>query len=350
MNNLEKSLKLISKDTEILEKYIDFVKFFEQKFSYEGGSVRDDITKYLIDAVFEKEDTFEKANQEGIKYKFLVGVGSKIAREFLLSTPKIPQYIWEPQTTKLLLYLSKNAKNVVIGGAYFGDQALPISKVIEKNNGVVHAFDLNENQITMLKDNLLSNNAMNILPIQKGLWSDSTTFLNLTDTDDLAFATPAESTIANTISIDQYVIDRKIESVDLIMLDIEGSEYEVLKGAIDQLNKSSNYPNIVFEIHSSYIDWSKGLLNTPIFELLTSCGYTMYSIRDFQGNYDMVDKPIELINPEETVLEGPKHGFNVLAIKDKTLIANPLFKMVSNVSPKYILHKSPLLHHHTDGF
>jgi hypothetical protein len=134
------------------------------------------------------------------------------------------------------------------------------------------------------------------------------------------------------------------------MLDIEGSEYEVLKGAVNQLSNKELYPNIVFEIHSSYVDWSKGLLNTPIFELLTSHGYTMYCIRDFQANFDMVNKAIELIKPEETVLEGPKHGFNVLAIKDSEILNNPLFKFVSNVSPKYILHKSPLIHHHTDGF
>jgi len=98
------------------------------------------------------------------------------------------------------------------------------------------------------------------------------------------------------------------------------------------------------------VDWSEGLLETPIAKLLTSFGYYLYAIRDFQGNYDMKGKSIELIAPEQTVLEGPPHGFNMLAIKDISLLDNPVFSFCSNVSPKYILHKDPLIHYHRDGF
>jgi hypothetical protein len=134
------------------------------------------------------------------------------------------------------------------------------------------------------------------------------------------------------------------------MLDIEGSELNVLMGAEEQLKKESGYPNVVFEIHNAYVDWSEGLGNTPIAKYLKSFGYKLYSVRDFQGNYDMKGKAIELILPEDTVTEGPTHGFNMLAIKDDSLIQNNLFKMCKNSSPKYIIHKSPELHHHTDGF
>jgi len=62
------------------------------------------------------------------------------------------------------------------------------------------------------------------------------------------------------------------------------------------------------------------------------------------------DLKLELIRPEDTVLDGPPHGFNMVAVKDTTILENDLFKMVKNVSPKYILHKDPSLHHHTEGF
>jgi FkbM family methyltransferase len=313
--------------------------------------VRDDVTKHLVDALFDREDFVVKENIDGIKYKFLVGLGSKVAREFLLSTPAIPEYAWEPQTTKLLLYLSESAKNVIIGGAYFGDQALPIAKKIATNSGIVHAFDLNETQISILNENTILNDLSNIKTVFTGLWSDSTTYLDLAETDDLAFATPnSEQNTPNTITLDEYVAKNNLESVDLIMLDIEGSEYNVLLGAEAQLKDPEKYPNIVFEIHSSFVDWSNGLLETPIAKLLVSCGYTLFSVRDFQGNYDLRGKKIELILPEETIIDGPPHGFNMLAIKDVSLINNDLFKMVSNVSPKYIMHKDPAIHHHTDGF
>ena len=250
----------------------------------------------------------------------------------------------------MLLYLAKNVKNIVIGGAYFGEQVLPIAKRIEEHSGIVHAFDLNEKQLSILKENLVLNDLKNVNIVHKGLWNDSKTFLNLSEINDFAFAMPSsDSMLSNTITIDEYIEENKMEGVDLIMLDIEGSELNVLNGARNQLKKDSGYPNVVFEIHNAYVDWSDGLDNTPIAKYLKSYGYTLYAIRDFQGNYDMRGKPIELINPEDTVTDGPKHGFNMLAIKDKNLINNNLFKICKNVSPKYILHKNPALHHHTDG-
>lgn len=352
MSNIEKALKAIGKNEELRAKFINFIKEVESNLPYSGkGSVRDDITKYLVDGLFEKDDFVVKQIQSGLKYKFSAGIASKVAREFLLSTPEIPEYAWEPQTTKLLLYLSDKAKSVFVGGAYFGDQVIPIADLIRKNEGKVYAFDLNERQIETLKENAAINNLGNIVPELKGLWNDSKTYLNISDTDDLAFATPAIwENKSNTITIDEYIEQNKVKGVDLIMLDVEGSEYNILKGAEEQLKKEKGYPNIVFEVHSSYMDWSKGLENTDLVKYLMSFGYHVFSIRDFQGNYDMKKKAIELILPEKTYIEGPPHGFNMLAVKEKSLIDNNFFKMCENVSPKYIIHKDPSLHHHTDGF
>ncbi|EOQ97919.1 methyltransferase FkbM domain protein [Leptospira wolbachii serovar Codice str. CDC] len=324
----------------------------ETNLNYKGvGSVRDDVTKYLVDALFEKDDFKVKATKDGIKFKFPVGVGSKVSREFLLSTPEIPEFAWEPQTTRLLLHLAKNSKNVIVGGAYFGDQSIPIAKLIEKNNGVVHAFDLNEMQCNTLQENASLNHLKNIKSVHSGLWNDSNTYLNLSDTDDLAFATPSSDiNKSNTITIDEYVEKNSLGSVDLIMLDIEGSEFNVLLGAKKQLGRPvEDSPNIIFEIHSSYVNWDKGLEETEIVKYLRSIGYEMFSIRDFQGNYDLSNKKIELIPLISTVLEGPKHGFNIVAVKNKELLQDDMFRYCENVSPKYIVHKSPALHHPIDG-
>ncbi|MHA8072223.1 FkbM family methyltransferase [Aquirufa ecclesiirivi] len=352
MEKIVNALQLIGKNPKLRNSFISFIKEVEKELEYQGkGSVRDDVTKYLVDALFQKDDFVIKEVQSGLKYKFLVGIGSKVGREFLLSTPETPEFAWEPQTTRILLHLAKNAINVIIGGAYFGDQALPIALEIKNNGGIVHGFDLNKAQIEILNENLALNNISNVKTILKGLWNNSTTFLNLSETDDLAFATPSDDkNLPNTITLDEYVAQEGLSSIDLIMLDIEGSEYYVLKGAERLLSRDTDYPNIVFEIHSSYVDWSKGLINTPIVQLLLSHGYHVFSFRDFQGNYDMQGKKIELIKPEETVIDGPPHGFNMVAVKDLDLLKGDLFKMVKNVSPKYIIHKEPSIHHHTDGF
>ncbi len=350
MTNIEKSLRIIGKNEELRNKFISFIKEVETTLPYKG-SVRDDVTRYLVDALFDKDDFVIKPIQSGLKYKFSTGIGSKIAREFLLSTPEIPEFAWEPQTTKLLLYLADKAKSVFVGGAYFGDQVIPIASLIKKNDGKVYGFDLNERQIETLRENASMNNLTNIVSELKGLWNDSRTYLNISDTDDLAFATPAEgNTQSNTTTIDEYLFENNIPGVDLIMLDVEGSEYNILKGAEKQLKKDNGYPNIVFEVHSLYMDWSKGLDMTNLVQYLKSFGYHVFSVRDFQGNYNMTGKPIEIIAPEKTYIEGPPHGFNMMAVKDLSLIENNLFSMCENVSPKYLPHKDPQLHHHKSGF
>lgn len=351
--NQEKSLnalKFLCKDKEFRSRFFELIKDVEKKNEFKN-SFRDDVTKYIIDDQFDNDEFVIKEIRNGLKFKFLVGLGSKVAREFLLSEPSIPEYVWEPQTTRLLLHLSKKAKNVLVGGAYFGDQTIPIAKQIENNGGIVHAFELNLAQINILKENVDLNELGNVKIVNKGLWNDGETFLDLSESDDLAFASPSNSTqLSNTITVDQYLKQENIENIDLIMLDIEGSEYNVLLGAKDRLSKETGYPNIVFEIHNSYVDWSMGLRNTKIVKYLESFGYKIYSIRDFQGNYDMQDRSIELIELEDTIIEGPKHGFNLLAIKDVSIIEDDLFTMVKNVSPKYILHKDPVIHHHQSGF
>jgi hypothetical protein len=134
------------------------------------------------------------------------------------------------------------------------------------------------------------------------------------------------------------------------MLDIEGGELRVLQGATKQLSRPAGQaPNLVFEVHRHYVDWSEGLGNTEIVRLVRSFGYTVFSLRDFQENRRMTGKVIELIPPESTYLDGPPHGFNMVAVKDPARLQTPDFKVCEGVSPKLLVHKSPALHHPTDG-
>jgi hypothetical protein len=174
--------------------------------------------------------------------------------------------------------------------------------------------------------------------------------LNLSEGDSFAFAKASTDTaLINTMMIDSYCRSQGNIALDLIMLDIEGSELEVLKGAKGQLARDPGQaPNIVFEVHRSYVDWSNGLANTEIVKFVRSFGYHVVAIRDFQANYDMAGQPIELVPLELTYLEGPPHGFNLLAVKQPELLSDPIFRTCTAVvSPKLLVHKSPALHHPT---
>jgi FkbM family methyltransferase len=280
---------------------------------------------------------------------FEVGADSRIEKALLLSTVAHPDHVWEPQTTKLLTLLARGASNVIFGGAYIGDQAVPVAREIAGASGVVHAFEPMEHAFKRLLRHLYLNELSNVIAHRLALWSQSNVALRLEGHLALASSLPVDEQSQETvetvdsITIDEYVASRFLPAVELIMLDTEGGEEHALRGACETIVR--NYPNIVFEIHRNFVDWSQGLEQTSIVKLLRSHGYELFAIRDFHNNYPTTGYPIEIVPVATVYLEGPPHGINVLATRDAELIGKLDLRVIENVSPKLLLHKDPALHH-----
>lgn len=324
---------------------------FESAIDAPGVDVREDITGPLVDALFDDDQVVRKTLSNGVAFEFLYR--SKIARDFVMSTPEAPDHAWEPQTSRILVNLARDARQVVIGGAYFGDHAILIAREIAQNGGVVHAFEPNSQQRAMLVRNAEINGLANILPRAEGLWSDSSTNLKLVGYDSFATAEVAEAGADDgfrTLTIADYLNAAGVEQLDLIVLDIEGAELGALTGAEPFLAQAKGQaPHILFEVHRHYVDWSKGLLETDIARLLTGHGYALFALRDFNSNYDLSGQPIELIPADAVYLEGPPHGFNMVAVKDPSVLETDAYRIVRDVSPKLLRHKDPKLHHPVGG-
>ncbi|HEX4336092.1 MAG TPA: FkbM family methyltransferase [Polyangiaceae bacterium] len=346
---LETALAQIGTDPKLRRRLIEECKVIERTLKYQKDhSIRDEVTAPIVDALHQDVGILRKVLSNGLIYEF--HYRSKIAREFVMSEPVTPDHVWEPQTTKLLVYLAATSRQALVGGAYFGDQVIPIARELAGRGGVCHAFELNADQAKMLRRNAQLNRLDNIVVQEFGLWSNDETELGLSGDDSFAFPSVNQGTTYNSVSIDTYLKRQKVEQLDLIMLDIEGGELEVLRGAKEQLARPpGKAPCIVFEVHRSYVDWTNGLENTEIVKLLADNGYVIHAVRDFQANVDMHGQPIELVPLSSTYLEGPPHGFNLLATKRPEMLSDPLFKIVPGVSPKLLIHKSPELHHPTSG-
>ena len=338
MNNISKVKEGLQQNESFKSFFIGSLIEFENKCGYPESSVRDTVTGPLADELFSGEK-FTKELENGLKMNFVYN--SKIAREFLLSQPAIPNHVWEPQTTKLLLHFSSNAENVIIAGAYFGDQAIPVANNIKKNGGICHTFEPNKNNSDLIIENAKLNGLTNVLINNLALWNKSDEKLIFEGEDALAStveAKTADENVLHTITIDDYCSRQKIGKVDLLMIDVEGSEIKVLQGAVEMLKK--NKPVVVFETHSLYDDWSNGLENSHSALLLKEIGYEVFAIREFHQNIDTGSMPIELLPLERTFCETPPHhGFNMLAVPSKELIQHDLFKIVYDLSPKLILTK-----------
>lgn len=344
------ALTEIGKDSVVRDGIVKALKGIEKSAKLpKNRTVREELTGPMTDALYKEAGLLKKTLKDGTKFNFLYR--SKIARDFILSPDEKPDHVFEPQTTKLFLHLAKKAKQVVIGGIYSGDHAVLVAKVIAKNKGVIHGFEADEEQIDVLLRNAKENKvSAQIKAVPLGLWDRDIT-LKLVGDDAFATAVPVKGKVKKgdisfpATSIENYAAKKKIDQIDLIQMDIEGSELPALKGAERFLRQpAGKAPNIIFEVHRYYVDWSKGLGNTEIVKYLRKHGYFVYALRDFQSNVPMANCKIELIEPEHTYLEGPPHGFNMLAVKDKAILKSPVFRMVKNVSPKLLLHKDPALH------
>ncbi len=347
-DKLKKALWLLGRNPELKQAFIEWMLKAEKSINYSQGSIREDITGPIVDALHSETDEYQKELSDGTLFTFLFR--TKIARDFLMSDQEKPNHVWEPQTTKLLLMLVKATKgDVLVGGAYFGDQAILLAKAIQAEGRWLHGFEPNSDQAGMFARNVSLNQLTNVKINKLGLWSSSSVKLKLDGFDSFANAIEASESEDGfqTITIDEYVASQPCQ-LSLIHLDIEGAELAALKGAAHTIATSK--PDIVFEVHRSYVDWSNGLENTEICKYLLQFGYHIFAIRDFNTHIDMKGYPVELIPVSDVYLEGPPHGFNMLAIHDVSRINSSDYLVVKNVSPKLLLHKDPQLHHPSYGF
>lgn len=348
---LARALRTIGSDASLREHLLAACLAIERMPALRHTRIRDDVTGPIIDAMFAPSDVVRKELDNGLLFEFRNR--SRIARDFILADPVRPDHVWEPQTTKLLLHLASKARHVIVGGAYFGDQAILVAHALGAA-GICHAFEPDPGPRELLAQNARLNGLDNLRVNDIALWSASACRLRVVGDDALASTAEGaggdESGTVPATSIDAYLDAAGIERVELIALDVEGGELAILRGAERRLSQPQGIaPHLVFEVHRSYVDWSNGLAQTDICRYLGSHGYTIFAVRDYQSNVDMRGQPIELVPPESAYLDGPPHGFNMVAVKEVALLQGEPFRVRHGVSPKLLLHRDPALHHPGGG-
>ena len=301
----------------------------------------------LLDKLFNPEDLLEVELDSGLKFKYYYK--SNIAKEILLRSRKRPSHVWEPMTIRLIEnVLSWRSGNVLIGGAYFGDHALIAAQILHQSNSSyrVICVEPNAEQRELLDMNANLNDLQeNIFLEDSVLWSEAGLKFDLDNTDSHASVRQNNSAAYISKTTDNIVGGFELDDISLLMLDIEGSEESALKGATQLLELPKNKaPVVIFEVHRKYVDWSEGLNRTPIIEHLHKFGYQVYALRDCQSNWELSLPKPELIPLDKVVLDGPPHGFNVVAAKESQFFDSVRFNFVENVSPKYLRHRAPSLH------
>lgn len=340
----EDLLAEVGRDETTRNQLVAALADWEKRYQAEGADLRETVTGPLVDALYSQVGAVTRRLSSGLN--FTMPYRSKIAREFAMGAEPLV-HVWEPQTTRLLLALADRASTVVVGGAYCGDHSIPMADILKGTGGKVHCFELHPVQLEALKANAEANGLSNVVVNSMGLWNQDG-FVRLAGDDSHATPVWSEGEADGAFpvtTIDSYAGQHGIETVGLIMLDIEGGELAALRGADRFLAQpAETAPNIVFEIHASYVDWSNGIANTDLLQLLIGHGYRVYGVRDYQAHVDMTGLPLELVDIDDIYLEGPPHGFNMFATKRPELVEELGFVVRRGVSPKLLRHRLSEIH------
>ena len=168
---------------------------------------------------------------------------------------------------------------VIDGGGCWGDTALYFAHEAGEA-GKVFTFEFVEKNLEILHRNLNLNPAMqqyiSIMP--HPLWSESDKMLDWDENGpgtSVSLQTGRDSDIVNhpqitTLSIDDLLSRYKVPRIDFIKLDIEGAEYEALRGAISTIRRYR--PRLAVCLYHHLDDF----LRIPAFILSLDLGYRLF--------------------------------------------------------------------------
>ena len=165
--------------------------------------------------------------------------------------------IWEFEQYALYGLCEPQKDDIVLSiGAYKGETAIWFSNKIG-NNGHVYAFEPNENNQSVLIDNLQLNDIVNVTLVKEGIWSHvGKQFFErngaLSTIVDVKCDVDKNCAI-NVDTIDNFVSDQNIGKVDFIKMDIEGGEFNALQGAVETIIKYK--PKLAISIYHSAHDF-----------------------------------------------------------------------------------------------
>jgi FkbM family methyltransferase len=163
---------------------------------------------------------------------------------------------YEPGVVRLLTSLARERRVIVEAGANIGYYTL-LMATAQPQGGVVHCFEPRPEVLARLSENVALN-ALTSVRVNDAAVSDvagrATLFLPDSGNREMAsldrtFAPATRSVEVRTVRLDDYCTSNRID-VDLLKLDVEGSEVRALEGLGAVLRE--RWPDIVCEVLPQY--------------------------------------------------------------------------------------------------
>ena len=188
-----------------------------------------------------------------------------------------------------LLFSHNTLKTIIDGGASIGSIAQRLSNIFPQS--IVHAFEPYLPHFEVLQKVAKTNN--HIVPIQKGLSerneirtfylnqaSGSNSLLQASEQGQAVYGEQLQEigqTEIECISLDCYLQQNEIESVDLLKLDLQGGEVAALQGA-SQILQAGKIKCILCEVMFDRHYVEQPTAGTLLHILVEKYGFTLFNL------------------------------------------------------------------------
>jgi len=175
---------------------------------------------------------------------------------FLYDSPGFKNFLkdnsHERGEVKFLESIVKEGMNAIDIGANVGITTVTVARKIGRR-GKLYSFEPTPEYFNILKENISSNGLENVKVYELAVTDQvgRAPFSQKELSSGIVFEEGAKKFEVSTTSIDRFLSEEKIERIDLINMDCEGSELLVLKGAKETLQK--NKVKIFCEIHHDFL-------------------------------------------------------------------------------------------------
>ena len=145
--------------------------------------------------------------------------------------------------------------NIIDAGSNIGLTSLYFSRFFDNANYI--CIEPDDSNFESMRYNLEKNKVQNVIKVKGGLWSKNT-FLNIVrdfrDKNDWAIRVEetSDNTNLEAFSIDYLIKKHHFEVIDILKIDIEGSEKEVITGNFANLSYLSIAKCVAIEIHDEF--------------------------------------------------------------------------------------------------
>lgn len=273
---------------------------------------------------------FETSVKLSTGVRMIGGMGDQISR-FILFYSDWQDYLWEPQTLRLALRLLPPNGQVFIAGAHIGYHALHLA--LKAEDGHVFAFEPVQSLFTKLSKNfqiakLSSLTIENMALSQKSAEAVTLSVAGMRSSIDVPLAEGVETVKA--VSLDDYAKACGVDRVELIFLDIEGSELNVLQGATNMLE---TLPDLILEVNRPGL-YAQGQSPDFLYGFLKQKGYKVFFIDDDYfftlRNNDPSVIELRPIFSEDKKFHPEMRSFNIFATCDPDKIGSLNIRVVNN--------------------